>query len=102
MKIRFSIASKLILGIGAIIIAILINSYIINNSLERSRKINQKITELYVPSASHLNDLYNMVNRSKSLIKSWVFIDKKENTPDKIQLKQLHNQDIPRLHKEIT
>ena len=102
MKIRFSIASKLILGIGAIIIAILINSYIINNSLERSRKINQKITELYVPSASHLNDLYNLVNRSKSLIKSWVFIDKKKNTPDKMQLKQLHNEDLPRLHEEIT
>ena len=102
MKIRFSIATKLILGIGAIIIAILINSYIINNSLEKSRRINEQITELYVPSSSHLNDLYNLVNRSKSLIKSWVFIDKKKNTPDKKQLKQLHNQDLPRLHEEIT
>jgi putative methionine-R-sulfoxide reductase with GAF domain/HAMP domain-containing protein len=102
MKIRFSIAGKLITGIGAIILAILINSYIINNSLEKSRKINQKITELYVPSASHLNDLYNLVNRSKSLIKSWVFIDKKKNTPDKIQLKKLHNKDLPDLHEKIT
>ena len=92
MKMRFSIAAKLISGIGAIILAILINSYLINNSLEKSRKINQKITELYVPSASYLNDFYNQVNYSKSLIKSWVFIDKKENTPDKIQLKKLHNQ----------
>ncbi|MFW5916124.1 MAG: methyl-accepting chemotaxis protein, partial [Bacteroidota bacterium] len=94
MKIRFSIAVKLILGIGAIIVAILINSYIINNSLEKSRKINQKITELYVPSASHLNELHNLVNQSKSLIKSWVFIDKKENTPDKKQLKRLHNVEL--------
>ncbi len=102
MKIRFSIASKLILGIGVIIVAILINSYIINNSLEKSRKINQKITELYVPSASHLNELYNLVNRSKSLIKSWVFIDKKKNTPDKMQLRQLHNEDLPQLHEDIS
>jgi len=101
MKVRFSIGAKLILGIGAIIIAILINSYLINNSLEKSRKINEQITELYVPSASQLNDLYNQVNRSKSLIKTWVFIDKKKNTPDKVQLRQLHNKEFPQLHEKI-
>jgi methyl-accepting chemotaxis protein len=101
MNLRFSIGAKLLLGIGAIIIAILINSYLINNSLEKSRKINNQITQLYVPSASHLNDLYNQVNRSKSLIKTWVFIDKKKNTPDKIQLKELHNQEFPQLHEKI-
>ena len=101
MNLRFSIGAKLLLGIGAIIIAILINSYLINNSLEKSRKINNQITQLYVPSASHLNDLYNQVNRSKSLIKTWVFIDKKKNTPDKIQLQELHNQEFPQLHKKI-
>ena len=101
-NIRFTIAGKLLLGIGAIIVAILINSYIINNSLERSRKINQKVTELYVPSASYLNDLYSLVNRSKSLIKSWVFIDKKKNTPDKIQLRALHDEDLPAMHEKIS
>ncbi|HKL37891.1 MAG TPA: GAF domain-containing protein [Bacteroidales bacterium] len=101
MNLRFSIGAKLLLGIGAIIIAILINSYLINNSLEKSRKINNQITQLYVPSASHLNDLYNQVNQSKSLIKTWVFIDKKKNTPDKTQLKKLHNQDFPQLNEKI-
>lgn len=101
MKVRFSIGVKLILGIGTIIIAILINSYLINNSLEKSRKINEQITELYVPSASHLNDLYNQINRSKSLIKTWVFIDKKKNTPDKIRLRQLHSKEFSELHEKI-
>ena len=101
MKFRFSIGVKLILGIGAIIVAILINSYLINNSLEKSRKINEQITELYVPSSSQLNNLYNQINRSKSLIKTWVFIDKKKNTPDKMALKQLHNKDFPELHQRI-
>jgi methyl-accepting chemotaxis protein len=101
MNLRLSIGAKLLLGIGAIIIAILINSYLINNSLEKSRKINNQITQLYVPSASHLNDLYNQVNQSKSLIKTWVFIDKKKNTPDKIQLQELHNQEFPQLHQKI-
>ena len=102
MKIRFSIGAKLLLGIGAIIIAILINSYLINNSLEKSRKINDQITELSVPSASRLNDLYNQINRSKSLIKTWVFIDKKKDTPDKIQLRALNSEEFPAHHEQIT
>jgi methyl-accepting chemotaxis protein len=101
MKIRFSIANKLILGISVIILAILVNSYIINNSLDRSRKINKTITELYVPSASYLNQLYNEVNRSKALIRNWVFIDKRTGTPDKIRLRQLHNNNFPQLHENI-
>jgi len=101
MKIRFSIAAKLIMGISVIIVAILINSYLINKSLKKSRHINQKVSELYVPSAGHLNELYNMVSRSKALIKSWVFIDKKQDTPDKLQLKQLQNKEFPELHNTI-
>ena len=101
MKFRFSITAKLIIAIGVIIVAILINSYLINKSLKRSREINQKVSELYVPSAAHLNNLYNMVNQSKALIKSWVFIDNKAGTPDKEALKQIHNKDFPELHKKI-
>lgn len=101
MKIRFSITAKLIIGISVIIVAILINSYLINKSLKKSREINQKVSELYVPSAAYLNDLYNMISQSKGLIKSWVFIDKKQGTPDKIQLKQIHNTEFPQLHNKI-
>ena len=46
MKIRFSIATKLIMGISVIIVAILINSYLINKSLKKSRKINQKVSNM--------------------------------------------------------
>lgn len=102
MKIRFSIANKLILGIGIIIVAILINSYLINNSLKKSRQINEKISELYVPSVSHLNNLYNQVSRSKALIKNWVFIDNRTGTPDKLKLKELHNEEFPELHGQIS
>jgi len=101
MKFRFSITAKLIVGISVIIVAILINSYLINKSLKRSREINQKVSELYVPSAAHLNNLYNMVNQSKALIKSWVFIDNKGGTPDKEALKKIHNKDFPELHEKI-
>jgi methyl-accepting chemotaxis protein len=42
-----------------------------------------------------------MISQSKALIKSWVFIDKKQGTPDKIQLKQIHNTEFPQLHNKI-
>lgn len=102
MKIRFSIAAKLILGIGIIIIAILSYSYIINNSLEKSRKFNKKTSELYVPSTRELNELHFLVKQSKALIKNWVFIDKKANTEDKTELIRLHNQNFPEIHENIS
>ncbi|MFO8234383.1 MAG: GAF domain-containing protein [Bacteroidales bacterium] len=102
MKLRFSIANKLILGITVIILAILVNSYIINNSLKKSREINHQISEIYAPSATYLNNLYNQVNRSKALIKNWVFIEKGSETPEKNSLRQLHNYDIPELHEKIS
>ncbi|MGM0497546.1 MAG: methyl-accepting chemotaxis protein, partial [Bacteroidota bacterium] len=101
MKLRFSITAKLIVGISVIIVAILINSYLINKSLKRSREINQKVSELYVPSAAELNNLHNMIDQSKALMKSWVFIDKKEDTPDKEYLRLIHNKDFPELHEKI-
>ncbi|MFP4604763.1 MAG: GAF domain-containing protein [Bacteroidales bacterium] len=101
MKVRFSIANKLILGITVIIVAILINSYIIDNSLEKSRLINHQVSEIYVPSTTNLDELHNVVNRSKALIKNWVFIEKRSETPEKIRLRQLHNHDLPELHEKI-
>ncbi|MFP4047425.1 MAG: GAF domain-containing protein [Bacteroidales bacterium] len=101
MKVRFSIANKLILGITVIIVAILINSYIIDNSLEKSRRINHQVSEIYVPSTTNLDELHNVVNRSKALIKNWVFIEKRSETPEKIRLRQLHNNDLPELHEKI-
>ncbi len=102
MKIRLSIANKLILGITVIILAILLNSYIINNSLKKSRKINQTATELYVPSASHLNQLYSEINHSKALIRSWVFANKDIETREKTRLRQLHKHHFPELNEKIS
>ncbi len=102
MKIRFSISAKLILGIGIIILAILANTYVINNSLHESRKLNKKISNVYVPSTSHLAEMHSAVMQSKGLIKSWVFIEDETNTPEKIKLKKLHNNTFPELHKKIS
>ncbi len=90
---RLKIAAKIGLGFGIITVAVIINAWITSNALERSRTINEKITNVYTPSQEYLADLYSRINDSRMLIKSWVFIDKISDTPDKVKLAQLHKTD---------
>jgi methyl-accepting chemotaxis protein len=87
---RLKIAAKIGLGFGVMVVAVIVNALITSSALEKSRKINDKITNVYTPSQSYLNELYNKINDSRMLIKSWVFIDKISDTPDKLRLKELH------------
>ncbi|MBN2763480.1 MAG: GAF domain-containing protein [Bacteroidales bacterium] len=87
---RLKIAAKIGLGFGIMTIAVILNALVTSSALERSRKINDKITNVYTPSLSYINELYNKINDSRMLIKSWVFIDKISDTPDKLRLKKLH------------
>jgi methyl-accepting chemotaxis protein len=90
---RLKIAAKISLGFGIITIAVIINAWITSNALERSRTINERITSIYTPSQTFIADLYSRISDSRMLVKSWVFVDKISDTPDKIKLKDLHNQD---------
>ncbi len=90
---RLKIAAKISLGFGIITIAVIINAWITSNALERSRNINERITSIYTPSQAFIADLYSRINDSRMLVKSWVFIDKISDTPDKIKLRDLHNRD---------
>ncbi len=90
---RLKIAAKIGLGFGIITIAVIINAWITSSALERSRMINERITSIYTPSEAFITDLYSHINDSRMLIKSWVFIDKISDTPDKIKLKELHTKD---------
>lgn len=43
----------------------------------------------------------SMVNYSHLLTKNWVYIDRNPDTPDKLALKKLHNEDYPKLQSEL-
>lgn len=102
MKFRFTIAKRLILSFGLITIAILVNSFFINNTLNKSLKKNTEITTVYAPSAEKLSNLSEMIVSSKMLIKNWVYIDKKQDTPDKLKLQELHLVKFNELHKSLS
>jgi methyl-accepting chemotaxis protein len=87
---RLKIAAKIGLGFGIITIAVIINAWVTSIALERSRNISDKITSVYTPSQAYIADLYTTISDSRMLIKSWVFVDKISDTPDKVTLKELH------------
>ncbi len=101
MKFRFTIAKKLIFGFGIVTLAIILNAVLINKTLKDSTDANNEISTIYVPSADALRELSNMMVSSKMLIKNWVYIDRKANTPDKLKLIELHQTELPEINDRI-
>jgi methyl-accepting chemotaxis protein len=98
---KLTIGKKIALGFGVLTFTIVLSSLMTALTLRSSKSINKEITEIYNPSSETVNELYNTISRSKMLIKNWVFIDKKEDTPDKLEMVKIHNEDFPKLNSEI-
>jgi methyl-accepting chemotaxis protein len=92
---RLKIAAKIALGFGLVTLAVIVNGILTSNALQKSRKVNDKITNVYTPSLEWINKMYGCVNDSRMLVKSWVHIDKITDTPDKLRLRKLHTTDYP-------
>lgn len=101
-KISFRISAKIGLGFGILTAALVVNAVLITNVLNDSRELNKNISEVYQPSEAQLVKLHDMVNSSQALIKSWVFVDKVSDTPDKQRLKQMHEQTLPELIQALS
>ncbi len=102
LKFRFTIARKLFAGFGLLFLVVILTSILNYRTLDRNLEQNLNvITEVYAPSSAHLNDLYWLVTNTKILIKNWVYIDRKDDTPDKNRLREIHSKDIPRTEKAL-
>ena len=101
MKYRFTIANRLFLGFGLIIITLLISSVLTYTTLQQNKQLNEEVANVYSPSVSYLSDMLQLVNNSKMLIKNWVHIERKSGTPDKKRLRALHNEEFPELVSRI-
>lgn len=98
---KLTIARKVYLGFGIVVLILLVNIMVITISSAKNTKLNKQINAIFIPSASLLSDLDNMVSNSKMLIKNWVYIEKINDTPDKIQLKNLHAKDFPAIDAQL-
>jgi GAF domain-containing protein len=95
------IAGKIGFGFGILTLAIVMNAFFTNKVLNKSRSLNEEITTIYQPSEELLVRLRDMINNSQMLIKSWVFVEKLSDTPDKMKLVKLHNVDFPKLQQSL-
>jgi len=91
----FKISTKIAFGFGLVTIAVLINGLLTRNAIQKNQDVNEKITNIYSPSLEWINRMQSQISDSRMLIKSWVYIDKISDTPDKIRLKELHSTEFP-------
>lgn len=101
-RISYKISAKIGLGFGVLTAALVINAIMITNVLNGSRTLNKKISEVYQPSEAQLVKLNDMVTSSRALTKSWVFVDKVADTPDKLKLIKLHKESIPQVLSSLS
>jgi methyl-accepting chemotaxis protein len=101
MKFRLTIGTKIGLGFGIITLCVIVNSFLTTSTLNKSVEANERITNVYEPSVSNLTKLQELLNNSKMLVRSWVFIDKKEDATDKLLLRKVHKTDFPALDDSI-
>ena len=98
-KLPKTIARKLSFTGTAVVLVIL--SFFIVLSIRNTKQTSVELSEQIVPSAMAVNKLYTEVFNSKLLIKSWVFVDKNEGTPDKLKLEEIHKTIYPTIKNEL-
>jgi len=92
MRLRLTIAKKISLGFGSLMIVVIIAGILIHNMMERNLSLSYKISEVYLPSSKAVNDLALLVADSRTLTINWLAI-KKENKY-KTQLEENHKNNI--------
>lgn len=101
MNARLTITNKLIIGFGSVLLVVIANGLVTYSTSNTNRKLNEDILNIYNPSLTGLRECNVMVNNSQMLIKNWVWIDKKPDTPDKRKLQQMHDVQFPKLQSEL-
>ena len=99
MTFRFTIGRKIAVGFGVLIFLTFVAFGLTLITLTESRKINDKITNLYTPSVSALQELHILIVNSKMLITNWVYTPKESE--DKKQLKKLIKEEYPELKNRM-
>ncbi len=95
MKNKLSIAQRLVVSFSIILIVLVVNIAFSFQSFKSSQKLNNKISIVNTPTINALNNVSNLIDEAKNLTRSWVYIDKQSNTPEKIQLKNVFENELP-------
>ncbi|MEJ5265281.1 MAG: methyl-accepting chemotaxis protein [Bacteroidales bacterium] len=98
---KVTIAKRFSLGIIVIFVAVLINIFYTSYVVYKNKMINDRIANQYQPTRIALSQLSDMIRSTEMLIRSWVFIDRVSNTPDKQALARIIEQQFPALDEQL-
>ena len=101
MKFRFSVANKIGVGFGVLILFVILNIYFSNKTLKRNDEIRERVATVYQPSLHAISDLAIELTESKTHIKTW-FSSSELGTRYKAQLTDFHKKKYPLLQKQLT
>ena len=101
MRIRLTIGRRIGMGFGLFIFFALLVVILTNSTLERSRTINDQINNVYSPSVDALVKLRNLTVNAHMLIKHWALLESRADAPEKTNLVDLTNRELPQLLDQI-
>lgn len=98
---RLTIGRRIGMGFGLFIFFALLVVILTNRALERSRATNDQINQVYSPSVDALVRLRNLTVNAHMLIKHWALLESRADAPEKTNLMDLTNEELPRLLDRI-
>ncbi|MBX2973669.1 MAG: SpoIIE family protein phosphatase [Flavobacteriales bacterium] len=101
MRFRLTIGRRIGMGFGLFIFFALLVVILTNRTLERSRGINDEINNVYSPSVDALVRLRNLTVNAHMLIKHWALLESRADAPEKTNLVELTNKELPQLLDRI-
>lgn len=101
MRFRFTIGRKLYTGFGVFILLTIFVFLLTNQTLNKSREINDRINEVYIPSVESLEKLRYEIIRTRMLITNWAFVQSREDTQEKRTLIKITKEDLPEVIGDI-
>jgi PAS domain-containing protein len=99
---RLTIGRKLSIGFTILLLFFLVSITAIYLNLNSVQKVNDRNSEVYVPSMNLLMELKSQIVESEKLIGSWIFIQSINDTRDKNRLRELIGEDYPELNAQLT
>jgi serine phosphatase RsbU (regulator of sigma subunit)/soluble cytochrome b562 len=95
MKFRFSIGRKIGTGFGVLILFTILVFFFTNDTLNKSKQINDLIYDTYNPSVYQLEELFYLINESERLTSEWVNVQSSDDAPNKKALIKIQEKSIP-------
>lgn len=86
------------LSVFVLFVAFSIATYVL---VKRGVDSSLYLTNELLPSVQALVEYNGLVTRSELLIKSWVYVERNDDSPAKMQLKALLSEDMPRLQERL-